>query len=48
MTYQNLASQFNLNKCIIVGVIYRPPDTDVNVFNNTVADLLMKLKTKNN
>ena len=42
------ASQFNQNKCIIVGVIYRPPDTDVNVFNNTVADLLMKLKTENN
>ena len=42
------ACQFDLNKCIIVGVIYRPPDTDVNVFNNTVADLLMKLKTENN
>ena len=41
-------SQFNLNKCIMVGVIYRPPDTDVNVFNNPVADLLMKFKTENN
>ena len=42
------ASQFNLNKCIIVGVIYRPHDTDGNVFNNTDANLLMKLKTENN
>ena len=32
----------------IIGVIYRPPDTDVNGFNITVADLLMKLKTENN
>ena len=32
----------------IIGVIYRPPDTGVNGFNNTVADLLMKLKTENN
>ena len=31
----------------MVGVIKRPPDTDVNIFNNTVADLQIKLKTEN-
>ena len=37
--------QFNLEKNVIVGVIYRPPNTDISVFNEIVSELLTKLKS---
>ena len=38
--------QFNLEKNVVVGVIYRPPNTDIKVFNEIVAGILAKLKTE--
>ena len=35
------------NKCnMIVGVVYRPPDTDMNSFNELLSDVLMKIKSE--
>ena len=38
--------QFNLEKNVLVGVIYRPPNADIKEFNEIVARLLAKLKTE--
>ena len=38
--------QFGLEKNVIVGVIYRPPNTDISIFNEMVTDLLTKLKAQ--
>ena len=34
-------------KSIIIGVLYRPPDTDVDMFNEKVSDLLSNIKKEN-
>ena len=39
---------FGKNKNTIVGVVYRPPDTDIDCFNKSVAELLSKTHSKNN
>ena len=31
---------FHKNRNIIIGVIYRPPDTDLKLFNDSINDLL--------
>ena len=38
--------QFGLEKNVLVGVIYRPPNTDISEFNEIVSDLLKKLKAE--
>ena len=38
--------QFGLEKNVLVGVIYRPPGTDIAEFNEIVSDLLRKLKAE--
>ena len=38
--------QFNKDKNIIVGVIYRPPGTDIKEFNEVMLELLSKLKSE--
>ena len=39
---------FGKNKNTIVGVVYRPPDTDIDSFNKSMGELLSKTHTKNN
>ena len=34
------------NKNIIIGVIYRPPDTDINLFVALITDMLAVIKTE--
>ena len=38
--------QFGLEKNVLVGVVYRPPNTDITEFNEIVSDLLRKLKAE--
>ena len=38
---------FNTGKNIIVGVIYRPPGTDMDMFNNELSNLLESIKSEN-
>ena len=38
---------FKMGKNIIIGVIYRPPGTDLSLFNSKIADLLEKIKLEN-
>ena len=38
--------QFGLEKNLIVGVVYRPPNTDITEFNEKISDLLAKLKAE--
>ena len=38
---------FKMGKNIIIGVIYRPPGTDLSLFNSKIADLLEKNKLEN-
>ena len=40
-------SQVQSLKDIIVGVIYRPPNKDINIFNNHLKLLLDKLQKEN-
>ena len=40
-------SQFALDKNIIIGVKYRPPNTDIKEFNEIMQTLLENTKTKN-
>ena len=35
---------FRENKKLLIGVIYRPPDKDLNLFNMNIEDLLANLK----
>ena len=39
-------SNINKDNNCIVGVIYRPPDTDLKVFNDLLNELLSKIKTE--
>ena len=39
-------SVFKTSKDVLVGVIYRPPDNSVNVFNELFTDLLMRIDVK--
>ena len=32
---------------MIVGVIYRPPDTDMKIFNENIEEILSKINTEN-
>ena len=36
---------FKTNKNLLIGVIYRPPDTNLNEFNDILSDLLEKMET---
>ena len=38
---------FNTGKNIIVGVIYRPPGTDMDMFNNELSNHLESIKSEN-
>ena len=38
---------FNKNSNIVIGVIYRPPNTDINCFNESLNVILDKLKNEN-
>ena len=38
---------FNTGKNIIVSVIYRPPGTDMDMFNNELPNLLESIKSEN-
>ena len=38
---------FNTGKNIIVGVIYRPPGTDMDMFNNELSNVLESIKSEN-
>ena len=38
--------QFNKNQNIIIGVVYRPPDTDVSTFNVHIEECLTKIKSE--
>ena len=40
-------SQFAFGKNIIVGVMYRPPNTDMKEFNEIIKDLLENIKREN-
>ena len=40
-------SVFNTGKNIIIGVIYRPPGTDMDMFNSEFSNLLDVIKTEN-
>ena len=33
-------------KHVIIGVVYKPPDTDVEKFNNTMEDILKAISTE--
>ena len=37
----------NKTKNVIVGVIYRPPDTDLRIFNEHIQELLSSIKSEN-
>ena len=39
--------QINKDKDAIVGVIYKPPDTDIGNFNAILQDILLKIKQEN-
>ena len=39
--------QIRKDKNLIIGVIYRPPDTDIKVFNEYVSELLDKIRSEN-
>ena len=39
--------QIGQDKHVIVGVIYRPPDTDIKIFNEYVSELLDKIRSEN-
>ena len=38
--------QFDKDKNILVGVIYRPPGTDMNSFNNAIENIMLKIKSE--
>ena len=38
---------FNKNSNIVIGVIYRPPNTDINCYNESLNVILEKLKNEN-
>ena len=38
--------QFNKQQDIIIGVIYRPPDTDINEFNDCIMQCLTQIKAE--
>ena len=38
---------FRTSQDMVVGVIYRPPNTDIRLFNEILTDLLSKLRTEN-
>ena len=40
------SSQFAMDQNVLVGVVYRPPNTDINGFNVMLNELLTKLKTE--
>ena len=40
-------NMFNTRKTIIVGVIYRPPGTDMDMLNNEPSNLLESIKSEN-
>jgi hypothetical protein len=40
-------SSSSIKKNIILGVIYRPPDTDVVLFNDYLSDILSRIKKEN-
>ena len=39
--------QIGKDKNVIVGVIYRPPDTDIKIFNEYASELLDKNRSEN-
>ena len=39
--------EFNSSKNIIIGTIYRPPNTDIQTFNCHIIDILQKIKCDN-
>ena len=41
-------SEFNLDKNVIVGTVYRPPNTAIEEFNKYLGDVLVKLKSECN
>ena len=38
--------EFDKEKNILIGVIYRPPGTDINVFNTSIEAILTKIKSE--
>ena len=38
--------QFKKKQHIVVGVIYRPPDTDIKEFNNYIVQCLTQIKAE--
>ena len=36
--------QLNKSKNVVVGVVYRPPNTNITAFNDTLSDILLKIK----
>ena len=39
--------QFMSPKDVVIGVIYRPPNTDISIFNNYLSDILSSVKSEN-
>ena len=39
--------QMNNKQAVIIGVLYRPPDTNISVFNDYLTEILSKIKTEN-
>ena len=37
------STEFNLERSVIIAVIYRPPNTDLEMFNNEIQDVLNKI-----
>jgi hypothetical protein len=40
-------SHISSNQNVIVGVVYRPPDTSISCFNEVISDILLKIKHVN-
>ena len=40
-------SSVNSKNNLVVGVIYRPPNTDINTFNEILVEIIEKIKTEN-
>ena len=39
-------NQFEKDRNVIIGVVYRPPNSDINMFNGHVSELLTQIKSE--
>ena len=40
-------NSLNLFKNVVIGTVYRPPNTDIYTFNNYITEILNRLKNEN-